>query len=188
MPVMDGVTATREIRKLPKWSTLPIVAMTANAMAGDRDRCIEAGMNDHLTKPIDPDRLWSALRRWIKPPPDSRAPLPGSVGPAGSAPAFAAIEPIAGLDATAGLRHSAGREALYLSLLRKFSAGQRDFPARLANALAADDWQTAERLAALIAAIGDRLPLEGSAAIHGFDFSLALDRLREAVAGHGIEL
>jgi CheY-like chemotaxis protein len=67
MPVMDGVTATREIRKQAKWSALPIIAMTANAMASDRDRCIDAGMNDYLVKPIDPDQLWITLRRWIKP-------------------------------------------------------------------------------------------------------------------------
>ncbi len=67
MPVMDGITATREMRKLPQHANLPIVAMTANAMSGDRDRCLEAGMNDHLAKPIDPEELWAKLRRWIKP-------------------------------------------------------------------------------------------------------------------------
>lgn len=146
MPVMDGVTATREIRKLPEWSALSIVAMTANAMAGDRDRCIEAGMNDHVAKPIDPDQLWSTLQRWIKPLREMSAPVPGSMAPAVSTSAVATIDPITGLDVKVGLRHSMGRAALYLSLLRKFSDGQRDFPVRLADALAVDDWQTVERL------------------------------------------
>ena len=150
MPVMDGVTATREIRKLPKGATLPIVAMTANAMAGDRDRCIEAGMNDHVAKPIDPDQLWATLRRWIKPLRDVTGLVSGHATYTNSASATATsviIGPITGLDVKVGLRHALGREALYVSLLRKFCTGQRDFPARLADALGDDDWQTAERLA-----------------------------------------
>jgi PAS domain S-box-containing protein len=67
MPVMDGVTATLEIRKHAEFQELPIVAMTANAMQQDKDKCLEAGMVDFVTKPIQPDELWAALRRWIKP-------------------------------------------------------------------------------------------------------------------------
>jgi two-component system sensor histidine kinase/response regulator len=65
MPVMDGIEATRIIRSDARFDQLPIVAMTANAMAVDRDRCLEAGMNDHIAKPIDPDQLFGALIRWI---------------------------------------------------------------------------------------------------------------------------
>jgi len=65
MPVMDGIEATRIIRADARFTELPIVAMTANAMAVDRDRCLEAGMNDHIAKPIDPDQLFGALIRWI---------------------------------------------------------------------------------------------------------------------------
>lgn len=64
MPVMDGIEATKVIRADPRFQTLPIVAMTANAMAVDRDRCLEAGMNDHIAKPIDPDQLFRVLVRW----------------------------------------------------------------------------------------------------------------------------
>jgi two-component system sensor histidine kinase/response regulator len=64
MPVMDGIEATKVIRADPRFETLPIVAMTANAMAADRDRCLEAGMNDHIAKPIDPDQLFNILLRW----------------------------------------------------------------------------------------------------------------------------
>ncbi|OAN50552.1 response regulator [Magnetospirillum moscoviense] len=63
MPVMDGVTATREIRKLGL-DRLPIIAMTANAMQVDKDRCLEAGMNDHIAKPIDPDSMFATLLKW----------------------------------------------------------------------------------------------------------------------------
>jgi two-component system, sensor histidine kinase and response regulator len=64
MPVMDGIEATRAIRADPRFDSLPIIAMTANAMAADRERCLEAGMNDHIAKPIDPEELFGVLLRW----------------------------------------------------------------------------------------------------------------------------
>jgi len=73
MPVMDGVTATVEIRKKDAFRDLPIIAMTANVMAADIERCMTAGMNDHIGKPIDPDELFSKLRKWIRPRPSPAA-------------------------------------------------------------------------------------------------------------------
>ncbi len=64
MPVMDGIAATRMIRAQPRHAGLPIVAMTANAMQADHDRCLSAGMNAVVTKPIEPDDLWAALVHW----------------------------------------------------------------------------------------------------------------------------
>ena len=66
MPVMDGIEATRIIRSSSRFQALPIIAMTANAMAADRERCLEAGMNDHIPKPIDPEELFRVLTRWTK--------------------------------------------------------------------------------------------------------------------------
>jgi two-component system sensor histidine kinase/response regulator len=66
MPVMDGLTSTREIRKLPGMSRLPILAMTANVMAGDRETCLAAGMNDYIPKPIDRSLLIEKLLQWVK--------------------------------------------------------------------------------------------------------------------------
>jgi len=151
MPVMDGLTATRELRKLPQCLELPIVAMTANAMEGDRERCIAAGMNDHVTKPIDPDQLSATLLHWIKPrhvvaDVSSATTLPNDPEPPPN-PSLAALKTIAELDVDTGLRHALGREALYVSLLRKLVSGQRDFSARLATALDSGDPATAERLA-----------------------------------------
>ncbi len=65
MPVMDGLTATKRIRSDPRFRDLPIVAMTAHAMSGDRELSLAAGMNDHITKPIDPEALYTTLRKWI---------------------------------------------------------------------------------------------------------------------------
>jgi CheY-like chemotaxis protein len=67
MPVMDGVTATIEVRKTISAEQLPIVAMTANAMVQDKEKCMAAGMQDFVTKPIDPDVLWETLLRVIRP-------------------------------------------------------------------------------------------------------------------------
>jgi PAS domain S-box-containing protein len=67
MPVMDGVTATIEVRKTISAEQLPIVAMTANAMVQDKEKCMAAGMQDFVTKPIDPDILWETLLRVIRP-------------------------------------------------------------------------------------------------------------------------
>jgi len=66
MPEMDGIQATREIRNDSKYASLPIIALTANAMEDDRQRCLEAGMNDHLAKPIDPGLLYKTILKWAK--------------------------------------------------------------------------------------------------------------------------
>ncbi|WP_201212676.1 response regulator [Rhodocyclus purpureus] len=147
MPVLDGLAATRAMRKLPGLQALPIVAMTANALPGDRERCLEAGMNDHLAKPIDPGVLASKLLQWIRRPPAAgagtavdRAPLP--------APPAGALERLAGfggLDVHAGLRQCLGREQLYLSLLAKFVDAEADAATRIGDAIGAADWALAER-------------------------------------------
>ncbi len=153
MPVMDGVTATRLIRELPCCAELPILAMTANAMVGDRQRCLDAGMNDHLTKPIDPEELWAKLLLWIKP---RTVPLGPDLSPV---PLSSDEIPhtIDGLDTMAGLYRVAGKKSLYLSLLRKFKIRQKSSAAAIATALDQDDWDTAERLAHTIKGLAGTL-------------------------------
>ncbi|MBI2772753.1 MAG: response regulator [Burkholderiales bacterium] len=146
MPVMDGVTATCEIRKLPRLSNMPVVAMTANAMAQDRKRCMDCGMNDFLVKPIDPEDMWAILLRWIRP-----ARLPAAQTPVQPAQASVAAAPgdlpqgIAGLDCELGLSRMMGKKKLYLSMLGRFVQGQRHTARDIAAALAAGDVGTAER-------------------------------------------
>jgi CheY-like chemotaxis protein len=66
MPEMDGYTAMREIRKEEKYTSLPIIALTAKAMKGDREKCIEAGANDYMSKPVQTEKLLSLLRVWLQ--------------------------------------------------------------------------------------------------------------------------
>src|SRR6185369_15240377 len=98
MPVMDGLTATRAIRKLGRLEHLPIVAMTANAMEQDRQRCLQAGMNDALIKPPAPEKIWGLLLQWITPRMAAQQPVAPAPLPAPDFP-----ESIAGLDIRAGL-------------------------------------------------------------------------------------
>ena len=141
MPVMDGLEATRQLRADPRLAGLPIVAMTANALDADRQRCLDAGMNDHLAKPIAPARLWEALQRWIAPQPGGQAVVQGSVraAPASAAEAGDAVLPVPsvpGLDRVRGLRNAMGRPALYIDTLRRFLDSQGSAAARMAQALA----------------------------------------------------
>jgi signal transduction histidine kinase/CheY-like chemotaxis protein/HPt (histidine-containing phosphotransfer) domain-containing protein len=161
MPVMDGIEATIQIRKQPRLAALPVVAMTANAMAADRDRCLAAGMNDHLAKPIDPDLLVATLRRWVRPRAGSvAATLPGSrASPEGCA-LRDALSGIPGLDAAAGLRLARDRESLYARLLRRYIAEQQGFNAQLDAALAHDDRPTAIRLAHTLKGVSGQVGAE----------------------------
>ncbi len=147
MPVMDGVTATMEIRKLDQMMDLPIVAMTANAMQIDREKCIAAGMNEHIAKPIDDEELWRGLLKWVKRREGIGASLAAKQDVKPSAADVNLPANVPGLDMASGLRRVLGKHSLYLSMLRKFVAGQKNMRAQVEEALAAGDWKTAERIA-----------------------------------------
>ncbi|MGQ0711935.1 MAG: response regulator [Rhodoferax sp.] len=147
MPVMDGLSATRCIRATLSADVLPIVAMTANALQADRDACLEAGMDDVVTKPIEPDALWAALARHIRLR-DGLGQSPASAPATQMPPEHPSLpEGIAGLDTAQGLRRVMGKQSLYQDLLRKFVQGQSDATAAARAALAAGDAVQAQRLA-----------------------------------------
>ena len=154
MPVLDGIAATRVLRGEPRFAALPIVAMTANAMPADRERCLAAGMNDHLGKPIEPAELWRVLGRWIgagaASMPASPASLPGWQLP--------------GVDLAAGLRRVLGRPEVYQRLLGRFAASQEDFATRLRELLARNEPAAAEREAHSLRGLAGNLGADDLAA------------------------
>ena len=142
MPEMDGYAAIAEIRADPRFHSLPVIAMTAHAMAEERERCLAAGMNDHISKPINPQMLFETLMRW-----DSRRHSPASASlkqeekPTAQETGSAVNEWI---DTQSALHRVAGNTKLYHKLLRQFADGERDSPARIDALLAAGDRSTAE--------------------------------------------
>ena len=158
MPVMDGVTATREIRKEERFKELPIVAMTANAMQADRDLCLAAGMNDHVAKPIEPDDLWKVLLKWIKP--RHSATTEAEVKPKSAIDAGLPFG-IEELDMVGGLHRVLGKKKLYLLMLRKFVAGQKSATTEILKALDGNDWGTAERLAHTLKGVSGNIGATG---------------------------
>ncbi|HJV70813.1 hybrid sensor histidine kinase/response regulator [Ideonella sp.] len=144
MPVMDGYTATRLLRQQPQWKNLPVIAMTANAMVGDRDKVLAAGMNDHIAKPIRVDEFFATIARWVRPAVRHVAESPAA---ASAQPPADSLAGLPGVDFQAGLDGLQGNRTLYGRLLRMFRDSEGDFPARFSAALAAGDGAGAQRLA-----------------------------------------
>jgi CheY-like chemotaxis protein/HPt (histidine-containing phosphotransfer) domain-containing protein len=129
MPILDGYAATRELRGDLKWRDLPIIAMTANAMVGDREKVLAAGMNDHIAKPINISEMFATLARWVRPV------------------AAAASSGLPGIGHAAALSGVTGDEQPYRRLLGGFHDREVGFAARFGAACAARDMHTATRLA-----------------------------------------
>jgi len=145
MPVMDGFTATRTLREKPEWHSLPIIALTANAMVEDMERCLAAGMSAYLAKPVSMDELFERLLQCV----------PGiEEDEAASAAVFTVPEDtlelprFPGIDTVFGLSSVADSLPLYIRVLKLFrdNLGQ-SFEDQMTGALATGDWETADRLA-----------------------------------------
>ncbi len=147
MPIMDGYEATRRIRADDRFAHLPIIAMTASVMSGDREQCLAAGMNDHVSKPIDIQELFAALARWIKPTAPAPTLVPGVASPPESPCPPLEWESFHHLDVALGLKHAQGNLALYRRLLDKFLQGQSGFAASFETARTAADSEMVVRMA-----------------------------------------
>ena len=150
MPVMDGLEATRHIRARPELADLPVVAMTANAMPQDRQRCREAGMNDFVAKPIDPPQLWAALTAWLPVKATAASTVltpPNEPWTNLSDTEFAWLQSAPeGLDTRLGLSRCAGKPDFYLRMLQRFATDYADMADHIMSCLKEGDPQKALRL------------------------------------------
>jgi CheY-like chemotaxis protein len=173
MPEMDGFEATRAIRADDRFLSLPVIAMTANAMKGDRERSLEAGMNDHVTKPIEPEELYAALVRCLPARPSALVQIPAVVlAPATVLPAARPspsvpsspelpLRDIPGVDVTAGLQRVQGNQKLYRKLLLTLRDTLPRHLAELQAALAEAQWPIARPHAHTIKGVAANLGAGG---------------------------
>jgi PAS domain S-box-containing protein len=150
MPEMDGLEATRHIRRFEQFATLPIVAMTAHAMEQDRALSLAAGMNDHLTKPINPGELYQSVAQWITA--DLERGRQDSGLQAEVAGAAQMIErriitrPIPGINVELGVSKLAGNHTLYRQLLLKFRQRNQQTDAKITDCIASRQFEEAAEL------------------------------------------
>lgn len=168
MPEMDGYQATAKIRSDARFKSLPIIAMTAHATIEEKNRCLAAGMNDHVSKPIDPIALFETVNLHYHPiiKENYDSPLPDRtnivsvppVPPAGKTSIDGNDLPsVAGLNTANGLLRIAGNKKLYIKLLRQFAEQQAETPASIAKFLATGDMAAAERLAHTVKGVAGNL-------------------------------
>jgi len=125
MPVMDGLEATKHIRALDRHASLPVLAMTANAMEADKERCLAAGMNDHIAKPIEPRVLFEQLVKWI--PAGERKPVLAPKAASGQTIVVAetdldSLQDASGLELDKAVKRAGNNTALLVRLLRSFAS------------------------------------------------------------------
>jgi len=144
MPVMDGYTATKAIRAQAKYESLPIIAMTANAMAEDKARVIACGMNDHIAKPINVNGMFITMAKWITPKEPKARMTTQSELPTNDS-SETEIPHVLGIDTEAGLAVTQNNKALYLKLLKRFATSYRDFEQQFLDALQDSDEKAAIR-------------------------------------------
>jgi signal transduction histidine kinase/CheY-like chemotaxis protein len=173
MPVMDGIAATIAIRSNPRFRELPIIAMTANAMDAEREMCRQAGMNDHVSKPIDPDAMFATVMRWIKPRRTRPSGTPAQKVEAASPQNLPDLPEIDGVDIKDGLKRVGGNSRLYRDLLMKFAAKHSNAGLQIADALHIGDRNAAERIAHTIKGVAGNIGIK--------PVQLAAEKLEKAI-------
>ncbi len=157
MPVMDGYAATRIIRKDPRFAALPIIAMTAHALEGDREKCLNAGMNDYISKPFDDRDLFSILIKWINPG-NRSVPDPESVGTGFPEPPWDGMpSEIPGFNLEAGLNKIRGNTGLFKNMLKNFYQNYHDAGKRIHSHLNVKEMEKARQLVHSIKGVSGNL-------------------------------
>ena len=177
MPIMDGYTSTREIRKMSEYDELPIIAMTADAMLGIKEKCLEAGMQDYITKPIDPDELFGVLVKWIKP---SRTVAEKESTQKTDSAVPVTIPQFEHLDTREGLLRVNNNPNLYKKLLRKFSESSAETTATLKKAIAEGDSELAVRTVHTVKGVSSNL---GANELNSIALELE-EALRQSLTGN----
>jgi PAS domain S-box-containing protein len=164
MPEMDGFTATRLLRVRPQLQGLPIIAMTAHAMVEERQRCLQAGMNDHVSKPIEPDALFATLMRWARPRQGQGAVTESrNVKP----PNDVILPEIDGVDVAGALSRVAGNTRLYRDLLVQFASRQAEVNVQIVTAIESGDNKLAERIVHTVKGVSGNIGLRDTSAAAG---------------------
>ncbi|MDP9045402.1 MAG: response regulator, partial [Pseudomonadota bacterium] len=188
MPVMDGYTATRELRRRPEWAHLPVIAMTASALSEDRDKALASGMNAHITKPIHLESMLQTMATWIAGP-GQASPVALPAAPEG--PVVAPSAP-ATLERSVGVAYCMGNEVLYRRVIEGFRDNESGIVQDIEVALAAGQWPTAQRrahdLKGLSAMIGAPGLSAASATLYAALAARDLAATRTALGGFATEL
>jgi len=179
MPIMDGLEATRRARELsvPGIRSLPILAMTAHAMESDREKSLHAGMQEHLTKPIDPEQMYRVLSKWIHLSKSAALDIPpiGVATPGG-------FDDLPGLAVQDALKNLGGDEGLYIKLLKRFVESYEHTPQQVRDALAAGDRKLAVRLAHTVRGLAASLGASSLTSVAGdLERTLAAEKEHAAV-------
>lgn len=157
MPIMDGYTATGKIREQDQFKDLPIIAMTANAMVGDKEKAIAAGMNDYISKPIDFNQMFKVMSKWIVPVnPMAKGDVAYTADANDDAVDISGMV-VDGIDLQRGLQTTQGDQALYKKLINRFIEGQADFERQLKQSIQSQDSELAIRLAHTLKAVAGNL-------------------------------
>ena len=167
MPVMDGIEATRRIRTIERLAALPILAMTANAMQGDKEICLQAGMNDHISKPFNVEQMLATIARWL---PRSQAHALDTVQTADATTAQTALGQRAEItlphvNTVAAIQRMGGNLQRYTKFLARFANSQRAAVQRIRDALAVGEHETARRHAHTLKGLAANVGADGLAAL-----------------------
>ncbi len=170
MPVMDGYTAVGILRKNPRYNTLPILAMTAHAMAEERERCKVLGMNEHISKPVEPDELYAKLSEIYQPPQNQTAEKIEKKEE--STVDTLRLPLVEGLNTQAGLRRAAGKLELYRKILISYATDYQNFLNDFAALREKHQWADMQRLAHTLKGLSGSIGAEDlQRAMEGLEFA-----------------